>query len=354
MDSMASKNLNVCRILRSRLMRGTYRDRLPSIRQLAKELSTDPKTVQCALAQLEVAGLVRRVPRRGTFAVGGGEGTTPQAATYVCITTDSPSIVRGDTRFFGIPIIAAFHDEAKGHQLDVVIRFSDDPSRTVAKALDDARNHRCAGTCLLSIPVSTATALRLAQAGGGIVVADWDMEEILVPCVVFDNLVAGRQAAEHLMQLGHRRIAYVSGTRGSPSQEDRWQGFCQALARAGLTPPAPIVDMDHFSEDFLASVRGPDAPTAVVICNTSVADETIQLVESAGMVIPRDLSVITFGGYLTVTQGRRITAVVMDYQEMGKKALQALLDEDAFRRSRREVIRTTLVVGTTTAPPDSR
>jgi LacI family transcriptional regulator len=251
-------------------------------------------------------------------------------------------------------VIYAFCRSAEEHNVEVMLRLTDDPVRATAAVLDDTRDAHCAGTCLLSIPVNTGAALQMAGRGGGIVVADWDLEDPVVPCVVFDNIMAGRLCAKHLLQLGHRRILSVAAYRNSPSNQDRWEGFRQAIRAAGLPEQERILDMNRLQENILAHLRSEHPPTALVMPAPDAADDTIRLAESAGIAVPNDLSVITYGGYLNAARGRRITTVVMDYESMGRRSFEQLLETDTTQRPRREVIPCTLVQGMTTGPAPGR
>ncbi len=348
MGAGSAKHLSVCRIIRNRIVKGAYSGKLPSGRILAEELETDPKTIQCAMAQLEIMGLVQRMQRKGIFVTPANERSRPLESGFVSLITEGAGQY-GD--IWQAPIIVAFQHAAREHQLDVVLRFLDDEGRTLSEALDNAVNRRCAGTCILALPVSAAAIMRLAQSGASVVVADWDLEEVLLPCVVFDNYTAGRQAAEYLIELGHRRIAYISGSQISPDQRDRLQGFQHAAQRAGLELLPPAVDGQTFARAFSASRGEPRAATAVVVWNDIVSEDMLDIFEETGVALPRDLSLITYGGRLTARRGRRITAVAMDHEGMGRTALETLLDERSFREPRKILVSSMVRKGPTTGPP---
>ena len=350
MTERLPKHASIFRVLRNRLLRGDYESRLPGLRSLAEELRTDPKTVQCALAQLEGVGLVKRVERQGTFAVADEELARRSGRTYVSIVAPPPYIVHGDASFWVTAVLYAFYRAAEAHHLEIMLRLSKDPAHGIATVMDDAHDNHCAGTCLLSIPVRREELLQLASLGGGIVVADWDIDKGLVPCVLFDNVKAGRLAAKHLLELGHRRILGVAAASLSPSQENRWAGFQEAIREAGLPDQERIVDMNRLQSSILAHLRNENPPTAIVTSSADRADETIQLAESAGIRVPQDLSVLTYGGFLNTVRGKHITTVVMDYEEMGRRAFENLLKSDSLQPPHCERIPCSLVQGMTTGP----
>ena len=167
MPESLPKHASIFRILRNRLLRGVYESRLPGLRDLAEELGSDPKTVQCSLAQLEAVGLVRRVERQGTFAVSAEELQRRSGRSYVSLVTPPPYVVRGDSDFWGTGVLYAFYREAERHNLEVMLRMSGDPTHAMATVMDDAHDSHCIGTCLLSIAVATRELLQLAGLGGG-------------------------------------------------------------------------------------------------------------------------------------------------------------------------------------------
>ena len=78
----------------------------------------------------------------------------------------------------------------------------------------------------------------LKAAGIPFVAVDRIPEAYDGPSVTLDNLLAGRMAAQHLLGLGHRRLAHVSGPTKLRLARERKEGFCQALAALGLDPAA--------------------------------------------------------------------------------------------------------------------
>src|SRR5918999_1260543 len=70
-----------------------------------------------------------------------------------------------------------------------------------------------------------------------------------VPSVVVDDVLGGRLAAEHLLRLGHRRIAFLNGPISIPQCEDRRPGLLQALAGGGLDPDRDLTEVTVESRD---------------------------------------------------------------------------------------------------------
>ena len=117
--------------------------------------------------------------------------------------------------------------------------------------------------------------------------------------VGFDNRAAGRMIAEHLLQLGHKRIGMVSGVLADNDRaRDRMLGVQAALERAGLAlPPERVVQATYSLEsgrEGLAELLRTQRVTAVVCGNDVLAIGAIQEAQRMGLNVPGDLSVTGF------------------------------------------------------------
>ena len=114
-----------------------------------------------------------------------------------------------------------------------------------------------------------------------------------------DNIGAARTATEHLIRKAHYRIAYVSGPRGVFVCEDRYQGYRQALERAGIEPSSDLVAWGDFSEEhgYRAMSRLlslPNPPTAVLAVDDLVAVGALRAVKERCRAVPQQMAVIGF------------------------------------------------------------
>ncbi|MBT2322680.1 LacI family DNA-binding transcriptional regulator [Variovorax paradoxus] len=119
------------------------------------------------------------------------------------------------------------------------------------------------------------------------------------PCVSVDSESAVAGAVAHLVELGHRRIAMVSGTlAASDRAQQRWRGFLQGMATAGLEPPAlmEVPFIETAVEELTRFLQAAQRPTALVCSNDLLAIRSIRAAHRSGLQVPRDLSVIGFDG----------------------------------------------------------
>ena len=160
-----------------------------------------------------------------------------------------------------------------------------------------------------------------------------------LPCVLPDEFRAGYDAARHLLDRGHRRIGFIGRSEAlldpllSVTIRERYAGLDAAMAEAGVTF-AHQVDGRYWEPDF--GYRGAreilDAVpvTAIVAANDRVAFGVYQAAQERGLRIPDDLSVVSFDDeYLASYLRPQLTTMQIPYLEMGRTALQLVLDGDA-------------------------
>ena len=180
-----------------------------------------------------------------------------------------------------------------------------------------------------------------------------------VPSVGATNWQGGVSATEHLIALGHRRIAVVGGYRRKMCSSARVAGFRSAMAAAGLRVPPEYVRHGDFDESVAHRrmrelLALPEPPTAVFACSDQMALGVCQAAREHGLRVPEDVSVV---GFDDLPQARwsvpGLTTVRQPLAEMAATALRLLrrmMDGDRPDGVRTE-LSTRLVVRNSTAPP---
>ncbi len=151
-------------------------------------------------------------------------------------------------------------------------------------------------------------------------------------CVTYDDEGGGRLAVEHLIAVGRRRIAYVTGPRHHHSASARLAGWQAALADAGLSPVRPDLAFGAWSEEWgrqaavvlAAEVRDLDG----VFCGSDqVARGVITGLREAGRRVPDDVAVVGFDNWDVMVTGRRpmLTSIDPDLPTVGRVAAERLL-----------------------------
>lgn len=161
--------------------------------------------------------------------------------------------------------------------------------------------HRVDGMLVVSIPLHQGQVDAIAATGLPLVLVDADAPG--VPRVVIDNVAGGMLATDHLLALGHRRIAFIGDTSrrgmGFLSNARRLEGYRRALRAAGVTPAPELVRRGPHGGAVAGSIaldllQRDDAPTAIVAASDTQAAGVLQAAKKVGCRVPRDLSVIGF------------------------------------------------------------
>ncbi|MBV9280168.1 MAG: LacI family DNA-binding transcriptional regulator [Chloroflexi bacterium] len=182
-----------------------------------------------------------------------------------------------------------------------------------------------------------------------------------IPVVSAGSVAGARSAVEHLIELGHRRIAVITGPQGVVATLDRLAGYRAALLAAGLPiNPGLVRESDFLVEGgYQAASRllsGPNPPTAIFAFNDNMAFGALRAAREKGVCVPADLSIVGFDDVEVATLVHPMLSTVhQPMQEMGRVAaslLLRLLDNQPVDTLRLELA-TRLVVRGTTAPPRS-
>jgi LacI family transcriptional regulator len=188
-----------------------------------------------------------------------------------------------------------------------------------------------------------------------VVLVDRDLGGLSTDLVATDNLEGGRTAAQHLLDLGHRRIGVITGKLGTTTGADRFRGFREALAAAGAYRSEFIVegayDRDSGYDGMQRLLALPERPTAVLAGNDLMAIGAMQALSEQGLCVPQNMSVVGYDdiAFASVTTPGLTTVAQPKYQ-MGASAVEVLLQRlmEEGGPPRRVLLRPRLVVRGTT------
>lgn len=178
------------------------------------------------------------------------------------------------------------------------------------------------------------------------------------PAVRVDHVVAATQATNHLLELGHRRIAHITGNVRAPMSVKRREGFVAAMAAAGIknaeencvpgefTPEAGQAAMETL-------LQRPVLPTAVFCSSDEIAVGAIRAIRAAGLRVPDDISIIGYEDQrLSRIYDPQITTVHVPTFDSGYQAmvkLRRILAREQYEHD--VVLPTHVLIRQTTAPP---
>jgi LacI family transcriptional regulator len=192
-----------------------------------------------------------------------------------------------------------------------------------------------------------------------IVLMDEDVVGTAVPKVFCDNALGGYLAGRHLVEAGHRRIAYVGGPLGMMSTTERLGGFSRALAEAGLpSTSGPKLFGDYTTavgrQAAAALLDGRSRPSAVFAASDEIAIGLLEVLLGRGVTVPGELSVVAFDdvGPLQLF-APPLTAVHQPVAAMGRRGVEMVAAEIKGEESglAAERLPVKLVVRSSVGPP---
>lgn len=149
--------------------------------------------------------------------------------------------------------------------------------------------------------------------------------------VAADDLIASYSATQHLLKLGHRRIAFLTGPLATPSSHDRFEGYRRALREAALEPDDRLVfqagnTIEDGAKAALQMMNESCDATAVQSDNDLTAIGCAEAFLNQGIRIPQDLSVVGFGNILLTEHCRiPLTTVRQPKFQLGMAAMDLML-----------------------------
>lgn len=231
------------------------------------------------------------------------------------------------------------------------------PRRDERRAVGSLLQDRCEAMILLGPESRVGYLAELAERRPVVVVAR-AVNDRAVDVVRTADDEGLRQAVDHLVTLGHRRIAHIDGGR-APGAAQRRRGYRQTMRRHGLDTDILIVPGGISEEDGAQAARELLAttprPTAVAVFNDRSATGVLDVLRKAGLVVPQDISVVGFDdSRLARLSHVDLTTVAQDAGRMARLAVGRAVDRlDGTATGGREIVipPRLIVRGTTAALP---
>ncbi|MQS16543.1 LacI family DNA-binding transcriptional regulator [Streptomyces kaniharaensis] len=201
--------------------------------------------------------------------------------------------------------------------------------RSVQEAVDRLRDQGVEGVVVIVPQTSTVSAVaRLSSSVPLVAVGSGNQSR--VPMVSVGNRFGAGEATGHLLDLGHRTVHHLAGPANWLESKDREEGWRLTLRAAGA--PVPEVERGDWSarSGYRAGLRiaGLRDVTAVFCANDHMALGLLRALHEAGRSVPDDISVVGFDDIPEAAYFiPPLTTVRQDFGELGRKALELLLDE---------------------------
>ncbi|MDI3547556.1 MAG: LacI family transcriptional regulator, repressor for deo operon, udp, cdd, tsx, nupC, and nupG [Halanaerobiales bacterium] len=187
------------------------------------------------------------------------------------------------------------------------------------------------GLILLTARTDRITIEKLSE-NYPVVLACEYLEGSNLPTVSIDNISAARKATEHLIKLGHRRIAHITGPMNVILSRDRLKGYKQAMESYELeVDPILIQEGDFYYKTgynlMLKLLFIENPPTAVFAANDEMAIGAIKAIQSQGLKVPEDIAIVGFDNIkMSAIFSPSLTTIGQPTYKIGEKAMNLLLD----------------------------
>lgn len=253
-------------------------------------------------------------------------------------------VVVGDIEnpHFGL-VTRGITDVAKKSGYNVILTNTDEDLAAEIDAVRVLRDKRVDG--LIVAPASsieTAHLKQVQESGLPLVFIDRTTAGLDVETVAVDMVRISREATRHLLDTGHRRVAFVSTLRtdapyrqgmtlDSSQIADRLEGMQQAFLEAELPFPEDLVRLNAGDAESIGRItrevlRGPDRATAVVASDGLIALSVVEAIQELGVAIPADLSFLMYDDFpWTRLTTPPLTVIAQPVYNMGMAAGKALI-----------------------------
>lgn len=237
---------------------------------------------------------------------------------------------------FFTDVAKGIEQAAEAAELALFLCSSDGRAEREATHLDLLAEHRVQGILITPVDPSAERLARAVARGTPLVIVDRTSNMDDVCTVAVDDVLGGRLALEHLIDLGHRRVAFVGGPATIGQVRDRLEGARRAWNEAGLDPDdlvtlptsALSVGEGRTAGDRLSGLSAARRPTAAFCANDLLALGLLQQSIRVGWHVPDDLAIIGYDDIeFAAAAAVPLTSVRQPRHELGRRAAELVLDE---------------------------
>jgi LacI family transcriptional regulator len=268
-------------------------------------------------------------------------------------------IVPDSANPFFAEVARGIEDTTFGHGYSLILCNSDGNLEKELFYADHLAEKQVDGILFIAAGVSSEHIELLLHRRTPVVGGDRYLPDVAVDAVLTDNRGGGYLATQHLLDLGHRRIACITGPSDVTPSADRVAGYRQAMQEAGIPVDKELILRGNF--DYESGYRAAETllslsprPTAIFACNDLTAVGVLSAANRLGLRVPEDLSVVGYDDVrLASFTVPLLTTVQQPKHEIGVLAATWLLEriDQPDLPPRQQLLEVTLQIRQTTAPP---
>jgi LacI family transcriptional regulator len=232
---------------------------------------------------------------------------------------------------FFASVLRGMEDAAAERDYSIILANTDDLPEREAHGLAMLRDRQVDGLLLATARRADPAIERLAAERVPFVMVNRHTDPITPNAVVPDDYAGATLAVEHLLDLGHRRIAHIAGSDEVSTGFLRRQAYLDTLKRHGVAPDPALLVFGSFREqggcDAMAALLAlPEPPTAVFAVNDLAALGALRAITGTGLRVPDDISLVGFNDlFHTPFITPQLTTIQVPERAMGARAVERLL-----------------------------
>jgi DNA-binding LacI/PurR family transcriptional regulator len=331
----------------------------PTIYDVARLAGVSTATVSRALNDTgQIAPATRRAIEEAVKELGYRANTI--ARSLVTKSTETIAFLLPDiTNPFYAALVSGIQERVLERNYTMLLCTTDGDPEREEQYLNVLRAKQVDGALVDGLVLPPERIAHFVEDGFPIVCLDRDVDSRSVPLVQVDNRLGARMATEHLLSLGHTRIAHVAGAEELRISEERVAGYTEALAAAGLSADPRLVVSGGFTDEgghraTRQLLESGVTFSALFAANDLSAIGAVNAITELGRRVPQDVSVVGFDDvHLSRFASPPLTTIHQPAFEIAQRATEILIDLTHGRKARklRHLLEPTLVVRASTAPP---
>jgi GntR family transcriptional regulator of arabinose operon len=343
-------------------------ERLPSENELADEFKVSRITSKKALELLAKNGIIKRMPGRGSFIIGGNGGHGAEAG-------ETPGkkgkkhipiglIIADFSESYGTGLLSGIELEASVNNCFIIPKRSYGKQSFEEEIIDEMLSFGVKG--LIIMPVHgehyNKKIIKLVLDRFPIVLVDRNLKGIPTAFVGSDNVAAAKMMTDYLLEHGHRSVGFLTVPPANTSTiEDRIEGFVKSHAEHGvpidesiwltnITGTLPEKKASDRAKEDIVNIRQMliehPAVTCLFAAEYNIALIAMEAVKSLGYAVPDDISIVCFDGPRSLFDDYFFTHIRQDEVKMGLLAVRLLKESiDSPAKSDKIYIDTQLIHG---------
>jgi len=331
-----------------------------TIKDVAREAGVSVGTASQALRD---SPAVRETTRRRVLAVSKRLRYQPSALARGLVTrrTHTVGLLISDiSNPFFVRAVRAVEDVAQENGYNVILCNTDEDPTKEKRYLRVLVEKRVDGIILATTAGSLQAVRDVRWRRIPLVLFDRELPHVSIDTVKVDSVLGGRLATEHLLGLGHRRIAIIHGPVVRSTGAERLRGYLLALRSAGLRPEPALIREGNFKQDSGRELTRKllelsPRPTALFCTNNLMTVGAMQTLQERGVRIPTDLSLVGYDDmeWWMLTHPP-LTTVGQPVYDLGREAMRLLLaqiEANSRRRPQRVILKPELLPRESCGPP---